>query len=180
MNKKEWKETIKMEEKKRFEELTEIFRKYGANDPELWAHSAMHETPPHRINQLARFSLLKALTSEVLKDRDVEWVNIQLGHIDNNEGAPLSQLAPAIKEMIDKGVSKEAVIDLVRVIQYETLFHVLMVLEGETNVETPVNRWAVFEKDENDNPTKEIHGLHESLLGFDPSDREFRPRLKEL
>lgn len=40
--------------------LTEIFRQAGAKDPESWASSQIEEG----INQLARFSFLKTITSE--------------------------------------------------------------------------------------------------------------------
>jgi hypothetical protein len=35
---------------------------------------------------------------------------------------------------------------------------------------------GLFQKDENYNPTVEISGLHESLIEFDPSGNEMRPR----
>ena len=46
------------------ESLTEIFRKAGARNPEMWAGSQIEEG----INQLARFSFLKTITSEWLKE----------------------------------------------------------------------------------------------------------------
>ena len=94
MNKKEWKEKNEQEKKKKLEELTEMFRKYGANNPESWARSVVNpEIKPYKTNQLTRFSLLKALTSEVLKESDTAWVELQLSKGSKNEGSPLSQLA---------------------------------------------------------------------------------------
>ena len=94
MNKKEWKEKNEQEEKKKLEKLTEMFRKYGANNPESWARPVANtEMKPYKTNQIARFSLLKALTSEVLKESDTAWVELQLSKGSKNEGSPLSQLA---------------------------------------------------------------------------------------
>jgi protoporphyrinogen oxidase len=152
-------------------QLVESFRKHGAKDPESWAESEVEEG----INQLARFSLLKALTSELLKESDLEWVD-EVANRSAEPGVPLSQLGPAVKQMLDKGVSKEAIIDLVRVIQYNSLAHVASVLDDSSSFDTPVNNWAVFECDEDDAPIEAISSLHESLLEFDPSDREFMPR----
>lgn len=152
--------------------LTEIFREAGAIDPELWASSEIEEGIP----QLARFSFLKALSSIFLKDTDLDWVNNQIEYNYSRPGDPCAQIVPALQEMLDKNVSREAIIDLVRVIQFQTLFHTCSTIDCTYEPGTPIKSWGLFQKDENYNPTVEISELHESLLEFDPSGNEMRPR----
>lgn len=155
-------------------QLSEIFRNAGAVDPESWAFSEIEEGIP----QLARFSFLKAITSILLKETDLDWGDDQIegNYKDSNE--PGAQILPALKEMLEKNVSREAITDLVRVIQYQTLFHVCSTIDCTYEPGTPIESWGLFQKDENEDPTVEISGLHESLLEFDPSQNEMRPRRK--
>lgn len=152
--------------------LTEVFRDVGATNPELWARSQVHEG----INQLARFSFLKTLSTAWLPETATNWVEAQLHPTLAASTHPGAQLAAAVQEMVTKGVRLESIVDLVRVIQFETLFHVCETLDGGTEATTPVTDWALFELDEQGQPTRVIDALHESLLAFDPSGRELRPR----
>jgi hypothetical protein len=152
--------------------LTEIFRNAGAIDPESWAFSEIEEGIP----QLARFSFLKALSNIFLKETDLDWVNNQIEYNYSRSGDPCAQIVPALQEILDKNVSREAIIDLVRVIQFQTLFHACSTIDCTYDAGTPIESWSLFQKDENYNPTVEISGLHESLLEFDPSGNEMRPR----
>jgi hypothetical protein len=94
--------------------LTEIFRNAGAIDPESWASSEIEEGIP----QLVRFSFLKALSSIFLKDTDLDWVNNQIEYNYSRPGDPCAQIVPALQEMLDKNVSREAIIDLVVIGNY--------------------------------------------------------------
>jgi hypothetical protein len=152
--------------------LTEVFRNAGAIDPELWASSEIEEGIP----QLARFSFLKALSRIFLKETDLDWVNNQIEYNYSRPGDPGAQIVSALQEMLDKNVSREAIIDLVRVIQFQTLFHACATIDCVYERDTPIDSWGLFQKDENYNPTLEISGLHESLLEFDPSGNEMMPR----
>ena len=154
------------------EGLTEIFKKAGAINPEMCASSQFEEG----INQLGRFSFLKAITSEWLKEDDVNWVDNQIEFNYTRPGDPCSQLPMALKEMLDKNVSRETIIDLIRVIQFNTLYHVCSIIDKTFETDTPITNWSLFELDENDNPKDILNGLHESLLEFDPSGKEMNPR----
>lgn len=154
------------------EALTEIFRQAGATDPESWAASEIEEGIP----QLARFSFLKAITSVLLKEDDLAWVDNQVEYNYRDAQEPGAQIAGALQEMLAKNVSKEAIIDLVRVIQWETLSHVCNTIDCTYQPGTPIDYWGLFQKDDDYNPTVEIGSLHESLLEFDPSNNEMRPR----
>lgn len=158
----------------KLKQLTDVFRRAGAKDPESWASSEVDEG----INQLARFSFLKAISAQWLREDAFDWVDDAVKQISHQPDDPGAQLPAALQEMLDKGVSKEAIVDLVRVIQFDTLFHVCSVIDGSIDTDTPVSDWALYETDEDDNPIDTIGGLHESLLEFDPSDKEMRPRDK--
>jgi hypothetical protein len=154
--------------------LTEVFRAAGATKPELWARSQVHEG----INQLARFSFLKTLSTAWLPETATDWVEAHLHSPLTAAAHPGAQLSAAVQEMTTKGVSSESIVDLIRVIQFETLFHVCQTLdEGNAGSATGID-WALFEVDEEGRPTRVIDALRESLLSFDPSGRELRPRSK--
>lgn len=153
-------------EKLTIQQLTEIFRQAGAKDPESWAASEVEEG----INQLARFSFLKSITSELLKAGDIHWCDNQIEYNYSEKGDRDYKMVEALKEMIDKDVEKAAIVDLIRAIQYNTLFHICGIIDRAFERDTPINNWGLFEVDDNDNPTRRIGGLHESLYEFDPSN----------
>jgi hypothetical protein len=152
--------------------LTEVFREAGATNPELWARSQVQEGK----NQLARFSFLKAISAAWLPETATKWVAAHLHSAPASAPYSGAQLATAVQEMVTKGVRPESIVDLVRVIQFEALFHVCQTLDLGNEVDNPLADWALFEVDEQGQPTRVIDALHESLLVFDPSGRELRPR----
>ncbi|HET6990517.1 MAG TPA: hypothetical protein VFJ43_04295, partial [Bacteroidia bacterium] len=121
----------------------------------------------------------KTITSEWLKEDNLSWVDNQIEFNYSRPGDPCSQLPKALKEMLDKNVSREAIIDLIRVIQFNTLFHVCSAIDKSFEADTPVANWTLYEVDDDDNPKNSITGLHESLLEFDPSGKEMEPRNDE-
>src|SRR5262249_1951607 len=74
------------------------------------------------------------------------------------------------------GVSRRAIIDLVRVIQYGTLYHVASLIDGSRIEDVPIRNWTLYQVDENDHLAEVIQGLHEVLLSLDPAGRARRPR----
>jgi hypothetical protein len=152
--------------------LTEVFRQAGAIAPEMWAKCQIEEG----INQLGRFSFLKAITSEWLKEEDLNWVDNQIEFNYSQPAEPCSQLPNALKEMRERNGSREAIVDLIRVIQFDTLFHVCSIIDKSIEADTPVKNWSLYELDEDNNPKDSLNELHESLLAFDPSGKEMRPR----
>ena len=161
-----------MDKQFELESLTKIFKDAGASEPELWASSQINEG----INQLGRFSFLKTITSGWLKENDIEWVNNQIEYDYSKPGDPCSQLPKALKEMLDKNVNRNAIVDLIRVIQYDTLYQVCATIDMTSEPDTPVRAWGLYEQDEDENPLDSINSLSESLLNFDPSGNEMRPR----
>jgi hypothetical protein len=73
----------------------------------------------------------------------------------------------------------------VRTMQYEILFSICYLMddphpatEGLENAPPELSSvgWALFEVDDQGHVGRPIGGLHESLLGTDPTGREMRPR----
>ncbi len=152
--------------------LTEVFRAAGAPDPEDWARSQLEEGIP----QLALFSLAKSMWAGVVDENDLGYVEAEVNRSRAYPKDPCSQAGKALEEMLSKGISRSSIIDLIRVVQYETLYHVTAVLDGARTLDVPVTEWLVFQVDEKERPVARLHGIHEILLGLDPTGREMRPR----
>jgi hypothetical protein len=149
-----------------------VFRQNGADDPESWARSQLEEGIP----QLAIFCFAKALWQGVIDENDHKWIDHEIAWAKSRPQASCAQTGPALEEMLAKGVSRQAITNLVRVMQYSVLFHACSVLDGSRMVELPINDWVLHQVDENGRPVAIIQGLHEVLLGMDPTGREMRPR----
>ncbi len=156
------------------QELTEIFRKFGARAPEEWARSEMEEGIP----QLARFLFLKGAWNSVVPDND-DWIQNVLENYDSADNGPYSGMMHSIKEMIDKGVSKSAITEFARCIGAEMIFNISYLMDDPGVVENNKHvTWGLFVTDVNGNPIQKLNGLHESVLDTDPTGREMCPRNK--
>lgn len=152
--------------------LTDLFRQHGAPDPEMWARSQLEEGLP----QLAVFCFAKALWEGVVAEGDNGWIDGEIEWAKSRPSDPCAQAGPALAEMLGKGVSRQAITDLVRVFQYSALYHACSLLDGSRVVHLPVSEWILHQVDEEGKPIAIIQGLHEVLLGLDPTSREMRPR----
>jgi hypothetical protein len=152
--------------------LTEVFRRAGATDPESWAHSQLAEGIP----QLAIFSFAKALWNGVLPENDEKWIDQDIEWAKSRPRDPCAQSGPALEEMLAKGVSRQAITDLVRVFQYSALYHACSILDGSRVEDVPMPDWTLHQVDQDGKPVGIIQGLHEVLLSMDPTGREMRPR----
>lgn len=152
--------------------LAEIFRQAGADDPESWAYSQLAEGIP----QLAIFSFAKALWKGVMSEKDDGWIDQEIEWAKSRPLDPCVQSGAALEEMLAKGVSREAIIDLVRVFQYSALYHACSILDRSRVEDVPITDWMLHQVDESGNPVATIQGLHEVLLSMDPTGREMYPR----
>jgi hypothetical protein len=153
--------------------LTEIFRKYGADEPEDWARSQIEEGIP----QLALFSFCKSLWAGVLSEDDSTWIDEEIRWSKTRPTDPCAQAGTALTDMLAKGVSRETIIDLVRVVQFEAFSHACVILDGARIEDVPMREWMLVQYDEDsDEPIAALSGTHELLLGLDPTGREMRPR----
>ena len=153
-------------------ELTEIFRKLGAQDPKEWAESEINEGIP----QLARYIFLKGAWDGVVPDNE-KWIENVLGNYDEGDDSPYSGIGHSLKKMTECGVPQKHITELVRCIAAEMIFHIGYLLDDPSSVEgNEYINWALMQLDDNDEPINTISGLHESVLETDPTGREMCPR----
>ena len=100
------------------EQLTELFRKLGAPEPETWASSQVNEG----INQLGRFLFLREAWRRVLDENDHSWIQNRIEISARNSDAPCAGIGPALQRLLAQGVNPQDLTDVVRVMQYELLF----------------------------------------------------------
>ena len=156
------------------EELTELFRKLGASEPEEWAASQIDEG----INQLGRFLFLRQAWRNVVSENDTSWMQSEIDRSLKNPDGPCSGIGPALQSMLSRGVNPQDITDVVRGMQYALLFSLCYLLDDPGELETDVENvsWGLMQVDENGEPIASITGLHESVLETDPTGREMRPR----
>ena len=79
--------------------------------------------------------------------------------------------------MLDAGVQKSDIAQLVRAKQAEFLFDLCYMMGDPSSVEGNDGYvdWSFMELDADGNASRSINGLHESVLETDPTGREVRP-----
>jgi hypothetical protein len=158
-----------------FEELTKLFQRLGARDPEGWASSQVNEG----INQLGRFLFLREAWRGVISEDDHSWMNNEVANSERNFGKPCSGVGRALERLLAAGAEKQDISDVVRGMQYDLLFGLCYLLDDPGDLEGEVEDvyWGLVEFNENGVPIGPIAGLHESVLEMDPTGREMRPRV---
>jgi hypothetical protein len=83
--------------------------------------------------------------------------------------------------MLAAGISRQDIIDVVRAMQYQTLFDLCYQLSDSSSAVYPSAGlpradWGSMQVDEEGQPRGTIESLHESVLRLDPTGREMRPR----
>jgi hypothetical protein len=155
------------------EELTRIFAKLGASEPESWAGSQVREGIP----QLARFVFLRQAWRLVVPEGDDKWIEREL---KTDPSGPGGAIVPALQRLLKQGAGSEDLTTVVRVMQWHLLFHLTYLLEDPGHLEDEVKdmEWCLVQLDSDGNPLCAIHGLHESVLDTDPTGREMMPPKK--
>lgn len=156
-------------------ELTKIFSDLGANAPELWAQSQIREGIP----QLLRFLFLKEAWESIPLDGSSGWIDDEIRMAASHSDAPYAGLGQALSRCREKGVSDEDLTEIARCLRAQMLFSIGYQLDAPNILPEPLDdiAWGLFQVDEEGRPHGEqISGLHESVLEFDPSGREMRPK----
>ncbi len=156
------------------EELTDLFRRLGARDPEDWAASQINEDIP----QLARFLFLRQAWRQIVSEEDTNWPRENAETSDATSNRPYDGMSQALASLIEKGATQEELIDLVRGAQASLLFQICYLLDDPMLEEPELEDfgWGLFQVDREGNPVRAIEALHESVLETDPTGREMRPR----
>src|SRR5262245_60462927 len=151
------------------QELTKLFRKLGARDPEGWAHSQLEEN----INQLGRFLFLRQAWRLVLKSDNTAWID-NSKKIDKGPGG---EIGPALNRLLALGANPRDLTAIARVMQWELLFGLCYLLDDPGELEDEVRdfAWGLFQVDEDGRPIAPIGSLHESVLETDPTGQEMTP-----
>lgn len=158
------------------EQLTALFRRLGATDPEGWAKSQLEEG----INQLHRYLFLRQAWSRVIAEDEQTWIERAIHNAEKDPEAPYSGVGRALAMLLASGASRDDLTDLVRGMQAQLLFDVCYLLDDPSLEEPELADlgWSLVETDEELEPTANaIGGLHESVLQTDPTGREMRPRM---
>jgi hypothetical protein len=160
-------------------ELTELFRELGAPDPESWARSQFQEG----IRQLARFSFLKAAWRGVVQEGDVDWIEQEVDRYQKDANGVAAGAGRALSRLLDSGASADNLTQLVRRMQWQTLFHVCGTIDDcghdYHNPWRPDEHWHLVLHEDLEKcqfTNADVGGLHESVLELDPTGREMRPR----
>jgi hypothetical protein len=138
------------------DELTRRMRDLGADDPAGWAASEIEEGIP----QQARFLFLRRIWPDAIDG----W----------RRGEEIRRI-PAGARLLDSGASQDDLATMLRAAAYEAAFTVVDRIDGGYDPDAPSDApgWALMEVGPDDNLTgRVIGGLHESLLGVDPSGRD--------
>ena|SRR5881394_1040480 len=155
-------------------ELTALFRRLGAPDPEGWALSQINEGIP----QLARYVFLRQAWRNIVSEDDPAWITNKIERALAKPNDPYAGVGHALAKLRKRGATDQELTDLVRGMQAELLFSFCYLLEdpGEVEPEVPHIAWALAQIDSEGNVVGSIGGLHESVLATDPTGREMRPR----
>ena len=156
------------------DELTSLFRKLGAPDPEGWARSQLEEGIP----QLARFLFLRQAWRRIADERDASWIDRSIQRAESHPNEPYAGVGHALKKLRARGATDEELTDLARGMQARALFSFCYLLDDPGDLEDEVADmgWTLMQVDDAGNLLATIHGLHESVLATDPTGREMRPR----
>ncbi|MFF0277027.1 hypothetical protein [Streptomyces sp. NPDC004330] len=151
-----WLSELAPSQRRTAESLRTQFRALGAPDPSVWARSEIEENQPH----LARSILLRSL-----------W----RGAIESWADPGALEQVPAARRLLDAGADRADLALLARAVAYEAVFAVVDELDcgGDVNVSGVDVGWTVMETGEDGSSTgRPLTGLHEDLLGMDPSGRD--------
>lgn len=154
--------------------LTRLLELAGAPDPAAWAKSEVQENIP----QLARFMFLRQAWRCVASEDDTTWIDNHIASSRKNGNSPGAALGPALERCLEKGCSREDLLEVARTAQWQ-LLHAICYLLSDPDIEEPELQhvaWALVEIDPDEHQGREIGGLHESVLETDPTGREMRPR----
>jgi hypothetical protein len=155
-------------------ELTEMFRRVGARDPELWAKSQLDEGIP----QLQRFLFLRQAWAAIPVG-DSGWIDKAISYAEKNPSGPYADIGRVLKLCIERGVSADDLTAFMRAAKAQALFAFCYLLDDPKLTEPELHgfSWGLFQTGDNDEPIPpRIGGLHESVLELDPAGREVRPK----
>jgi len=142
-------------------------------DGKFYPYDELPKRNKYFKTNLARF-VAKCL-EEVPGENDFKYLQMKLDNYERHIAPtePGYQAIAAIQEMLDKGISKEAMMDLVRTAWADSMFNVFLTLEAFYIVKPT---WGLYIQDTKGNPIKRVMG---DELSNNFEDIEFLPRKKK-
>jgi hypothetical protein len=167
----------------RYENLVSLFQHLGARHPEGWARSEVNEGIP----QLMRFLFLRGMWKGVVREDDPAWIDAHVAASPRDPNGPLRGVGAALRRLLAAGADRRDLCELVRGMQYETLFQIAYLLDDPTPAWDDVRgevpqledvAWGLWAENSKGHPIRRVDGLHERALDTDPTGREMRPPAK--
>lgn len=165
-----------------YKALVSLFRRLGARDPEGRARSEVDEGIP----QLMAFLVMRGMWSGVIGDEDTAWIEEHVASAAHAPKGPTAGVGAALRRLLAAGADPKDLSEVVRGMQYSTLFRIAYVLDDALSALDGVRDavpelaevdWSLFEVNADGEPIRPISGgLHEIALSMDPTGREMRPR----
>ena len=159
------------------QQLAELFRQLGAQDPEGWARSQIREGIP----QLLRYLFLRQAWRQVIAPDGRDWMT----EMREDDPDQPDEFGEAVDAVLAAGASAQDLTTVVRIMQWIFLYGFCVLLDGDLAFQTGAGlapledivgfRWRFFAVDEKNMPIDPIEALHESVLETDPTGREMRP-----
>ena len=158
--------------------LAEAFRKLGFSDDQ--SRSSAEYQISSGAPELARVSFLKAAWIGVVSEENDSWIDRCLADYTRDPEGVGSGAGRALQRLLALGASRMDLTDLVRSMQFETLFEVCSVVDNCGDVYndplSPKAHWHLRLGEECPPKHEDVGGLHESVLETDPTGREMKPR----
>jgi hypothetical protein len=150
-------------------ELTDVFRKLGCPDPEVWANSQIDEG----INQLGRYLFIRDAWAEAVPFEATDWIDNVLMNCPAD-----TSLGASWRRVLASGAQRIDIAAIVRAAQGEMIFSICSNIDDPDDHDDPDRppiRWSLFETDAEGTPVAEIGFLHEDVLELDPA---LKPELR--
>jgi hypothetical protein len=173
----EWFSALSQAQQRRTNDLISLLRSLGAKNAENCARSEISED----IAQLARFAFLRRIWSDHIDSwtrEPAQWIAGQIRGAERNPKGHFADAGAALKRMTECGVSAHQIASLARMVACETVFAIVDRIDEGQDPDAPSNcpGWIIVETGADEQMTgRPVGGLHEDLLGLDPSGREGRP-----
>lgn len=155
------------------EQLTALFRKLGAPDPEGWARSQINDG----TDQLARYVFLRQAWKCVVPPEDSQWIDALIEAAKARPTDPGAGAGPALQRLLAAGADRKDIHEVARVMQWQLLFSLCYLLEDPCELEPEIAdmSWRLMRTTDDGTCIEPISCLHESVLATEPAGREMRP-----
>ncbi len=123
------------------------------------------------LNQQFKY-FVKEIFNTITDENDYSYIDERSGtSFETKNDQPGDQIRPALTEMLEKKVSRESIIDLVRVVQYDAIFYFFQALECGEFIER--GNWGFYFENPDGEP---IYKVGEGELSYGFEEPEFLPR----